>query len=74
MGNKRESNWDEYEKLVLNELQRHDGEVRDLREKISGIRMELTALKERAGIYATALTALSSLAGVLGAFLRSLFE
>lgn len=43
--------WDEYQKLVLTELKRHNELLHDLDQKLNDINVELATLKVKSGIW-----------------------
>jgi hypothetical protein len=43
--------WSEYEKLVLNELERHNNLIEGIREDVSDIRSEIAMLKVKSGLW-----------------------
>lgn len=62
--------WDAYEKLVLNELERHAEEIKSLNEKIYNLAKELVHLKERATTIGGILIGVVTLSGLLGGLLK----
>ena len=45
------NNWSEYQKLVLNELERHGALISEIDEKINNRRVEIAMLKVKSGIW-----------------------
>jgi hypothetical protein len=43
--------WSEYEKLVLNELERHNNLIEGIRKDVSDIRSEIAMLKVKSGLW-----------------------
>ena len=43
--------WSEYEKLVLNELERHNNLIEGIRKDVSDIRSEIAMLKVKSGFW-----------------------
>lgn len=71
MGNDAQTRWDEYEKLVLQELQRHSKEVKELNDKYHKLVQEFVLLKQKSGSLTSIMVAAATLAGFLGAVLKS---
>jgi hypothetical protein len=71
MGNDAQTRWDEYEKLVLQELQRHSKEVKELNDKYHNLAQEFVLLKQKSGSLTSIMVAAATLAGFLGAVLKS---
>ena len=71
MGNEAQTRWDEYEKLVLQELERHSIEVKELNEKYYNLAKELILLKEKSSSLTSLMVAAATLAGFIGALLKS---
>ena len=51
MANENGNGWDEYQKLVLSKLDTHEGWLRSLTEKQTECRIEIAALKAKAGAW-----------------------
>lgn len=43
--------WSEYQKLVLSELERHNGLIEDIRNKLGKIETDIAMLKVKAGFW-----------------------
>jgi hypothetical protein len=71
MGSDAQTRWDEYEKLVLQELERHSAEVKELNEKYFNLAQEFVLLKEKSGSLTSLMVAAATLAGFIGAVLKS---
>jgi len=71
MGSDAQTRWDEYEKLVLQELQRHSREVKELNEKYHNLAQEFVLLKQKSSSLTSIMVAAATLAGFLGAVLKS---
>ena len=66
MGLGHENDWNHYQKLVLSKLDDHQIEIRYIREDTARLRVDVSALKIRAGIW-------GALAGAIPAIAVALF-
>ena len=71
MGSDAQTRWDEYEKLVLQELQRQSREVKELNDKYHNLAQEFVLLKQKSSSLTSIMVAAATLAGFLGAVLKS---
>lgn len=72
MGNDAQTRWDEYEKLVLQELERHSQEVKELNEKYFSLAQEFVLIKEKSSSFTRLMIAAATLAGFIGGALKAL--
>lgn len=46
-----DSGWSEYEKLVLHELESHSSNLKEIREDVSSLKIEIGMLKVKSGLW-----------------------
>ena len=71
MGGDERTGWDDCSMLVLKTLERLDGDIRALDEKIDRLTVDLVAIKVKAGLWGAAAGAIPTLVAVLVILLRN---
>lgn len=73
-GNDARGSWDEYQRLVLAEIERHDRWLTDLTEKHNAHSLDLNTLKLKAGMWGLAAGSIPAIGALLFMLLSKLLN
>lgn len=73
-GNDARGSWDEYQRLVLAEIERHDRWLTDLTEKHNAHSLDLNTLKLKAGMWGLAAGSVPAIGALLFMLLSKLLD